>query len=476
MVIVRRIIKILLVLALLGGAAYGGLYWWRYTHPEIPLGELYATQPAAKADVAQTVLATGNVYALETVPLYMTRTQTVDAVFVKAGETVNEGDVLVTYDTEDEREELERRRNQARINLNNAQLGLSLIGQPAEGNERLQYESDVTAAEKSIFDAESEITGINNRIAQQQRKIDEAKRTFDRNTELLAAGAATQAEFDNAETAYKNAQEGMDDLTLQLSVKESTLAQRRIQLDEAKLRLENALNKISEEANTLKYQQQENMIRLCELELSAIEDELSELVAETLSPLTGYVEAVYVQDGGTAAKGGMLMELADLSQTVVKADITEYDAPQLKIGLPAALTTSGLPDRVYNGNITKISAGAVEKEKSSGTEQVVPVEITLQDADDALKAGYTVDIAFFISKKDNVLSVPNQSVASEDGKNYVYLLESDIMIKKEVTVGLRGDRRAEILSGLDENAPVVVNQAEILAEHKAAALLMVAAS
>lgn len=457
--------KILIVLAVVVLGAAGGWIYWRTTHQEVPLSEQYPTEPAVMANVTQTVLTTGYVGARETVPLHATRTQTAGRLRVKEGDLIKTGDPLIDWDIEQDRIELERKIAQAQLNLDNARLGLSLIGQPAQGNERAQYESDVTAAEKNLFDAENDIRSTQIRITQQQRKLDDAKKTLDRNTDLLAAGALTQAEFDYAETTYNNAAEGLDDLNLQLSIKERTQALRQTQLADAKQRLQNALNKLSEEANSLKYSQQENIIRLNELELAQLQDDLNKLVAETVSPVTGYVEKVYLQEGATASKGTLLMELADMSLMVARADVTEYDAPLLSVGQSCTVTTSGLPGVEYTGHITKIAAAAVEKEKSSGTEQVVPVEVTLTDANDLLKTGYSVDMEVYTALREDVLSVPVQALMRDGDRAYVFVLQNEVLEQREVEIGLTGEKRIEIISGLSLNEPVVAN-ANLLESYK----------
>lgn len=464
----KKNMKIIIILLVIAAAATAGWIIWQQLNRETPVSQLYPVENAAYTDVTQTVPATGHVGALETVPLYLSRAQTAGQIAVKEGDFVNTGDVLVVWDIEQDRADLERKLAQARLNLENARLGLSLIGQPAQGNERVQYESDVTAAEKGVFDAENEIRSTQLRITQQERKLDDARKTLERHADLLDAGALTQTEYDYSETTFNNAQEALDDLMLQLSIKERTLTLKQTQLSDAKQRLQNALNRLAEESNTLKYNQQENVILLNELELAQLEDDLARLVPETVSPVTGYVENVYILEGAAAAKGSLLMELADLSQTIVRADITEYDAPLLAVGQPVNITTSGLPDVEYTGEISKIAAGAVEKEKSSGTERAVPVEITLRDADDALKTGYSVDLEIFIAMREQVLSVPVQSVETSGEQQFVYILRDDLLEKRVVETGLRGDKRIEIIAGVSEGEAVVISHAEIETRHKEA--------
>jgi multidrug efflux pump subunit AcrA (membrane-fusion protein) len=304
----------------------------------------------------------------------MTRTQTVDGVFVKAGDYVSEGDLLFTYDIATDRANLERRREQVLINLDNAVIGLDLLELSAKTPLAIPYGTDEETA-------------------------DEIRQT-------------------------------------------------------------------AEDIHDLQIKQQENIIRLCRLELEQIDSELGLLTEETRSSVSGYAASVHVREGAVAAKGVLLAELADITKLIIHADITEFDAPLLSEGLIVRITAGGFPGRFFDGYITKVSAGAVEKDRSGGTERAVPVEISVNGADGVLKDGFTVDLEIFTFFEENALSVPVQSILPENGRFFVYVFRGEALEKREVAVGLRGERRAVILSGINEGDWVVVNQAGIQAKHR----------
>ena len=436
--------------------AGGGYYYWQSTQPT-PLSETYRLHTVTRGDISESVTTEGTIEPENTVTLYLDAAQTTATVHVKPGDAVAVGDVLVEYDVADTLRELARMKQEAEINLNNASLVLESIITPAEGNELLQYKSEVTTAEKNVFDAENDLQSVESKLVQQQLRVDDALRVRDENASLLASGLLSQSAFDTSETAYRTAAEAYNDLLLQKTARENTLASRKTQLTDAGKRLANAQNKLSETGTALRYAQQENAVKLAELALEEIEDEIAKLTEATQSPVTGAVLSVYAVAGATLAKGSAVVKLADLSAIVVRADVSEYDAPMLAVGQPVVIRTSTLPGAVYTGVISKIAVNAVEKEKSSGSEVVVPVEIMVQNADAMLKMGYSVDAEVFLSKKDDVLSVPTQALRYENDEAFVYVLQNETAIKTPVSLGLRGDRAAEVLSGLSENDVVLLD-------------------
>lgn len=357
------------------------------------------TEPAQDVYVDSTagkVIATGNVYAKDEVLLYVETAQTVSKINVKEGDSVKIGDVLVEYDISQTKKDLERKLDEAQINLSNAKLALDSIVQPASGNELLAYTSELNAAVKNITVAENDLKSLDIKIAQQQLLLDDAKRTFEKTEVLFKSGFSPQNQYDLALTNYQNAEKAMNDLLLAKESKAEALQMRMDQKADAEQRIENASNKLGEQTNVIRYQQQENTVKLAQLAVDTIKDELDKLSEATLSTVNGIVLSVNVVEGGVATKPNYVIKLSDTSDIIVKADITEYDAPLLKLGQKSEITTSGLPDKIYYGEITKIADNAVEKEKPSGKEVVVPIEITLTNADEMLKTGYTVDVEVYV--------------------------------------------------------------------------------
>jgi HlyD family secretion protein len=416
-----KFLVFLIVLAALGAA--GRYFYINYWLPTRGIAKEYLTLDAARSDVRTVVAGTGNVAAKESVALYVKTSQKVSAVHVKEGDTVSRGQALVDFDIAAEMDALERKRAIAEINLKNAELNAQNAAMSATGNELLQYISDVDAAKKSVADAENDISARQIRINQQQIRVDDAQKTMDRYGELLENAFATQDEYDTAVSAYKNAQETLSDLLLQKASAERDLEYRKTQLADAQKRLANARDKLGDEANALRYEQQQNTAEMARIEISQIDEDMADLIQSLTSPVDGNVSNVGVADGATASRSSAVITLEDMSSVVVRADISEYDAPLLKLGQRAEITPYGLPDRVYAGTVTRIAATSFEKESGSDTEVVVPVEILVEDADEQLKTGYSADVDVTIEEVRDAISVPAQLIINEGGRTYVYVMK-----------------------------------------------------
>jgi len=450
------IIFVLVLVIICGGAAA----FMRFYKPVI-ITELYQFNTVLFDNIYRRVLTTGNIYPSDYAYIYTDASQKISDVYVKEGDPVNVGDMLISYDIEKEISDLQRRLDSVRLNEESARLNLQSIGLPAEGNELLQYSSDITSARHNVDQAVNYLANLDKKIEQQQKKIEQAQRDAERNEILIQAGNLPQAEFEASITALENEVLAMEELVQTRQAGEDTLKTREIQLDEAQQRLVNAQDRMGDEATIYKYRQQEVAIQLVSRQIDQIQADMSVLSEHSLSSVDGYVTAVNVRKGEIAVKGVILIEIAVTSDILAKADVTEFDAPLLSLGQEAEITTSGLPDSVYNAKITKIAANAVKKEKSSADEVVVPVELTLENADERLKPGYTVDINIYMDKRERVLAVPIQSVLLEESEKFLYVLNGDKLIKTPVTTGFYGDRSVEITSGAPLGTKYVIIPSEV---------------
>ncbi len=454
--------RLIVAVVLLGVVAAGVIFYLRSNAP-VDITAKYKLHEVTQGDVKQTISAEGNVEAADKRSLYVETTQRVSKVHVKVGYMVKAGDLLVEYDIAREKQELLRSLEQAKLSLQNARLVKEGLGLPATGNELLQYQSDVTNAEKSVVDAQNDIKSVEIRITQQQLVVEDAQRTVDNNEILYKSGAKTKYEYDLSITNLKAAEETLNELSIQLENKRRGLDNKQSALDDTKRKLGNATNKSGDTAVINRISQQENMIRLAELDIEAIEDDLAKLTEQTISPVTGVVSRVGVTEGGQAVKTAAVVELSDLSRLVVRADITEYDAPLLSIGQEVEITTAGLPDQVYKGMITKIATEALEKEKSSGKEVVVPIEVSILNADERLKAGYTAELAIILKAARDAVNIPaNAVVYANDGTAYVALYEDREAHPCKIETGLVGDRTIEVTNGIGVGSVVILDPADLI--------------
>ena len=419
---VLKTVKRLFILAIVLAVAAAIYYYYRIYLPEVNAEKDYLFTEAVFRDLYSSVSATGKVAVTDETSLYIKTSQKVDKINVREGDRVFAGQILITYDIASEMRTLEQKREIAKINQLNAELGAQSIALPAAGNELLSYTADVNGARKSIRDSENMIESVKIRIKQQQIRVDDADSLAKKNLELYEQGFLTKDEYDVSVSAHKSARESLNDLAISLEGEEQNLEYRRTQLTEAEQKLNNVKKSLGDEGSRLRYEQQLNIAELSRIEIEQIDDDIANLSERTVSPVSGNVVSIGVVEGATASRSNPVITISDLSTIIVKADISQYDAPRLSAGLKAQVYIAGLPDKPYGGVISKIASASVEKESGSEKEVIVPVEIVLDAADDKIKTGYSADVDIIDREQAETLSVPAQAIFSDGGEQFVYIL------------------------------------------------------
>ncbi len=77
---------------------------------------------------------------------------------------------------------------------------------------------------------------------------------------------------------------------------------------------------------------------------------------------------------------------------------------------------------------------------------------------EGLTAGETAAVVLVTRHKEGVLKVPINALYDEDGEFYVYVVENEAKLRRDVQVGLETSTEAEILSGLTEGEVVYVDK------------------
>lgn len=417
----------------------------------------YRTMEVVPASVLRTVGGEASVEAVETFSLFLETAQTVAEVPVKEGDAVSRGQVLIRYDTQRDQEELARQLLEAQLYLENANLALQNIAGAATGNDLLQYENALTSAEKNVTDTQGELESLEIKLRQQKIRTENLRKLANAAREDYNDDYIEREDYDTAATNYSVAVAAEADLEAQIEAKKIALSSYERQSDNARQKLQNAKDPLSDSGTLASYNIQKNLVEVYTLTVDQIQADMDKMIAETVSPADGYVTALNVTAGGTAGTGTAVVTVADASAVRVRFEASEYDAPGIAAGMRAEVKPVGMPDRVYSGVVSKVAAFAREQEDSEDGEMIVPVEISLSDADDALKIGYTVQVDIVLEEKENVLAVPRQAILSENDGQYVLVQVNGHTEKRKVETGFSGDQLVEVTGGLSEGERIVTN-------------------
>ena len=249
------------------------------------------------------------------------------------------------------------------------------------------------------------------------------------------------------------------------AAKELSLQTAELSLEKAKLNLENGKNKNdSETLNSVKKQQ--NTLETAQRSVASIQYDISKLTSATYSPISGTVIESNAVEGQMLTDSTVMMKIADLSNLDVEAYVSEYDIAQIQVGQKVEMTSDGIEGKVYTGTVTKIEPTASTQSTMSGSETVVPIVVHMDNPDELMKPGFSLDLEIIVEDLSDVVYVPLSAVGkNDDGTYYVYKVnENNVLEKTTVTLGSTNDTSAVIESGLSVGDTVVTSPTEEMAD------------
>lgn len=347
-------VGIVLVVALLGGAA--AVFLWPRVNAYWEAQAL-ANQPAAvdietvaRGELVRTIAAPGTVVPRTEVQIAARVSATINRIPLLEGDEVKQGDVLV---------ELDRKEVEARLAAAEARL--------------LSDEAALKAAEARLAADRANLVGI-------KSNLDRAVADHERNQELFASGDiakatldASQNELDSRRAAYESAQANLEG-----SVANVESARANVQVGRADVE-----------------QAREN------LEYTTIRAPIDGVITQVNSR-EGEVALGTIQNAGT-----VIMTIADLSEMLVEAQMTEVDAPKVREGQRVSVYLNPYPGRVFTGRLRRIG---LQSRASNDGANVFDAEVVLDPTEDRLFSGLTANVDIEVERFEEVIVVPSQAV------------------------------------------------------------------
>lgn len=224
------------------------------------------------------------------------------------------------------------------------------------------------------------------------------KATYDRDTALLDQGAIAQSVFDTAEAEYRVAQAEYDQAT----------------------------------------------------------SNVGDTVIST--PIDGYVIGKPTPVGQTVSSGistpQVLMSVANLDKMQIYLMVDESDIGQIKQGQNVEFTVDAYPNETFKGTVTLIGRSAT----TTNNVNYYTVYVDVENSEGKLLPTMTARASVIVNEMDNVLTVANKCLHTEDGQQYVlvYDKKDNTSRKVPVKVLLAGTDRTAVEADLQEGEELVV--------------------
>ena len=328
-----------------------------------PAGVAVQVQTVEAQDIASENTVSGQVTAGSETSVYVTATAKCTAVYVQAGDAVKAGDVICSLDMESSL----------------AQYRAAEIG----------YTSAVSSYtdQKDVLDRQ---------VALYEKNWNDAKA-------LLAIGAASQLEVDQAELQYLSTKAQRD----------STLAQLEAGMQSAKSSYE---------------------------QLALVMENIDSR-GNVIAPVDGVLASLTASEGGLVSPNYAVAVIDGAEQMKITVMVSEALVPKLSIGDAVGVSVSAA-DAEFEGVIRSVEKTANQVTKLYTVTVTVPAEV------EGLLSGMFADVTFHTAVSSGAVVVPSDAILTSSDKQYVYVVDGDTAKRADITTGLTGSGLTEVTSGL----------------------------
>lgn len=301
-----------------------------------------------------------------------------------------------------------------------------------------QYYPQIKQQEAAIKVQESNLKALQVNLRKNELDLNRIK-------ELRGKGLASQSELDNIQAAYDATLADINTSYAQINQQQAALSS--VQYELSKTTIYAPMSGVLTQRN----------------------NEVGEKVLGTMSNM-----------------GNNILTISDLSSMECDVEVGETDVTLLSLGDTANIEIDAFPDVIMHGTIFEIANTATAK--NTGTQEEVVnfiVKIRIINEGYDLRPGMSCSVDIEVEKKENVLSVPIQSVTTRDEdsvkqtgivtdnpelttkksdeqeekklkpKEIVFVIENGVAKKRTVKTGISDISYIEILEGLSGNEEVV---------------------
>lgn len=304
---------------------------------------------------------------------------------------------------------------------------LAVIDSPELKSEFAQHQAELnrldTELQRQIIQAKKQELAQENYLGKATVVLNAAKREMRRSEDGLKTQVVSDIDYQKAKDDLENAK------------REYLLALKEVDLQKESQKFE---------------------IRTKELELEAQKVKVAELERQVdalkiVSPVSGLIGNLAVEQKNSVAKNQPLLSVVDLSKYEIEVQIPESYSDDLALGMLAEINLSG---QLYEGEIVAISP-EIENGRVAG-------KIRFKEgAIQGLRQNQRLTSRIIIEQKQNIAYLPHGQYLEAYNGQFAYVVKENTAIKTPIRIGLRSIGQVEVLSGLNVGDQVITSDARI---------------
>lgn len=351
-----------------------------------------------RQDLVTSISTNGKVEPIENFEAHSPSATTVRKIYVREGQQVRKGDLLMQLDDADVR----------------ATAAKALAQTKAA-------EADQSAIQAG--GSQEEVLNTRSELAKAQAERDAAQKNYDALQELVKTGAAAPSEVREAATRLANAE-------TQLKLVQQKQHDRYSRPE---------VNKVEAQAEQ------------AHASYAAAQDQLKH--TEIRAPFDGTVYSIPIKQGEYVQQGELLIQLANLRRVQVRAFVDEPELGKLATTQPVSITWDALPGKSWHGEVTQMPYTVT----TYGTRNVGQVLCGVDNDDGRLLPNINVTVTVSIANKKDIVTVAREALHDDENGRFVYLIRDGRLDRQPVEAGIANNTRIEITNGLEPGELVALN-------------------
>ena len=188
--------------------------------------------------------------------------------------------------------------------------------------------------------------------------------------------------------------------------------------------------------------------------------ELENILAQAtlFAPFTGEITALNLDTGRVVNAGESVGAIADPDQIEVTATLRDDLLAELAEGFAVQITPANNPGQVLAGIIRRLPYPYGSGGETAVTDGDQAVRIQFEAMSEALtlyESGDRVSLMVVVTQHPAVLWLPPAAIRDFNGRKFVVVQEGEVQQRVDVTLGIAGSGRVEILTGVTEGQIIV---------------------
>ena len=414
--------------------------------------EISLIQPTVTT-ITETIASSGRVRGVTETVVGAQAAGIVETLYVDEGDRVTAGQLLAVL----KHDVAEARLAQAEQALHTARAQLAEV-------ESRPLPSEVEAAAEQVRQAQAQLAQQRAAVQQPQQSVPQSRAQLhqlraelelaatqlERSAALLDRNFISRAEYDQAQTQYRVAEERVAAAQQAVEVAQANVraAQAGVQAAQANVKaLEARLRTVQIGATPEELEVARQRVAEAEQALRVARQQVREAVVT--APFAGIITAINAELGQPVGTQGVVRLVS--SALEIRLDVDESNLADLAVGQEAVISSSVFPGDTFRGRVSEIGA-AVDQTRGTVTVRVTPLQ-----PPDWLRPGQTVNVNIITHRAVPRLLIPATAVGRSGDQTVVYVVENGRALEKVALTRPPTPQGVPVLAGLSAEDRIIAD-------------------